>query len=363
MAYEPGSVFKIFSLATLLDVGAITQKTLFFCDGRYEHTTPSGEKIIIKCTGEHGWVNTDKILAYSCNAGAAYASDTVDDDTFYTKICSFGFGTKTGAGVPGETAGSLRPVDEWSARSKPTIAIGQEIAVSALQILRAATAIANDGIMVTPHYVSSFATSDNKLLAQFRVAQPQRVISAQTAVIIRDGMEAGVNRDSGIGWKAGLADVRVGVKTGTAQMIDETTGKYSDTDYIASTLAMLPIEKPSLIIYMAIIRPKGRSYYGAARAAPAVREAAERLVNYLGIKRGKSPQVSRSGVINLRQQTTPTITTVIPNFTGAGKKQLLPLFARNDIRFIVKGDGWVVRQDPPPGTPFRKGMTITLEFE
>jgi len=158
-AYEPGSVFKVFSMAALLDSRAVSVNSVFTCNGYYERVTPRGERIRINCLGVHGRVTPQEILIHSCNAGAAYASDRQEGEAFYSELKAFGFGAKTESGNPGETAGLLQEPGRWSARSKPTIAMGQEIAVSALQMLQAASVIANDGVLVPPRVVSKVVSS------------------------------------------------------------------------------------------------------------------------------------------------------------------------------------------------------------
>jgi cell division protein FtsI (penicillin-binding protein 3) len=361
-AYEPGSVFKVFSISSMLDTGAITPNSTFFCDGQYEQTTNSGEKIAIKCLGAHGTVRPQEIITYSCNAGAAYASDRIDSQTFYTMLQQFGFGNKTGIGLPGETSGFLRPIQRWSGRSKPTIAIGQEISVSALQMVQAATAIANDGLLVPPRIVSKVLNHEGKLVRELQTGFPRQVIKPETAREMRKYMIAAAS-EAGTGKRARVDDISIGVKTGTAQIIDPKTGSYSNTDYIASTLALVPADQPSLILYMVIIRPKGESYLGGRIAAPAIREAAEELADYLGIPRGKSPQVEHSGSVVLNFPPTITIGETMPDLRGYSKKQLLPLLLRDDITVEIDGDGWVKKQSPDPGTALTKDTVIHLELE
>jgi cell division protein FtsI (penicillin-binding protein 3) len=360
-AYEPGSVFKVFSLASLLDAGAITDKTTFMCNGYYERITNRGERIVINCLAAHGPVTTRDIVIYSCNAGANYAADRMETRAFAESLKKLGFGSRTGAGNPGETAGFLRPAERWSDRSKPTIAMGQEISVSALQMLQAATVIANDGILVPPHIVSRFVSADGKNVKPFDAAPPRRILKAETARILRSYMRD-VTSEMGTGWRANVQDLSMAIKTGTAQITDPRTGAYSSTDFIASCIALLPAEAPSLVLYLVIVKPQGE-YLAGRIAAPPIREAAEALVDYLGIPRGRNPQVEHSGSVILPPNNSPVIESTVPDFTGYSKRQILPLILRDDLFIDVLGDGWVKRQDPPPGTPFTEGMTITLELE
>lgn len=362
-SYEPGSVFKIFSIASMLDSGSIMGNTTFICNGHYEHVTTLGERVVINCLSVHGRVSAKEILTYSCNAGVAYASDRIEIDPFYQTLRNMGFGSKIGAGNPGETAGVLASSRQWSARSKPTIAMGQEIAVSAIQILQAATAVANDGLLVQPRVVSMIRSADGKTERTFETSAPRQVIKADTARAIRSYMSDVTSAESGIAWRATMEDLSMSVKTGTAQMIDPLTNTYSETDYIASCIAMLPAESPSLILYMVIVKPQTGSYYGSRIAAPRIREAAEALVDYLGIPRGKNQQIDHAGTIVLESITAPVIDGVVPDFTGYSKRELMSLLLRDDLHIELKGDGWVCYQDPPAGTPLTPNTIITLELE
>lgn len=357
-AYEPGSVFKVFSISALLDSEAITPETVFVCNGQYTR----GDRITIRCLRAHGNVTASDIIVYSCNAGAAYASDRIGAAPFYKALTSFGFGERTGAGNPGETPGYLRPVNNWSERSKPTIAMGQEIGVSALQVLQASTAVANDGMLMPPRFVSRIVSGSGETVREYRVSQPRRIISAETARNMRTYMEEGT-QDLGIGKFARIKDIALAVKTGTAQMIDPETGSYSETDYIASCLALLPAENPSLVLYMVIVKPMGNYYFGSRTAAPAIRETAEALIDYLGIPRGRNPQITHTGEVTIPLSGILTIKDTIPDFTGVSKRDLAPLLLRDDLRLDIRGEGWVVRQTPPPLSPFQSGMTITLYLE
>jgi cell division protein FtsI (penicillin-binding protein 3) len=145
-------------------------------------------------------------------------------------------------------------------------------------------------------------------------------------------------------------------------MIDSATGAYSSTDFIASCIALLPAENPSLVLYLAIIKPQGE-YLGGRIAAPPIREAAEALVDYLGIPRGRNELVNHSGSILLPNNDIPVVQDRVPDFSGYSKRQILPLLLRDDLHIEMTGDGWVSRQSPPPGTPLEPNTTIILELE
>lgn len=356
-AFEPGSTFKVYSIAALMDSGAISANTTFTCNGIY--TPIRGAPI--NCLGNHGRVTAREIIIHSCNAGAAFASDRISSNTFHQLLSSFGFGSRTGSGIPGETAGYLVSSANWSERSKPTISFGQEIAVSAYQILQATSAIANDGILVPPRIVSKIISADGKTVTEWEGGPKRQIISVETARAMRSYM-VDTAAAGAMGWRAGVQDISIGVKTGTAQIIDPVTRRYSDTDFIASCIALLPAENPSLILYLAIIKPQG-VIYGARIAAPAIREAAESLIDYLGIPRGRNPQIDHPPAVNIPTSRLPAVESHVPDFTGLSKRVLLPLLLRDDLNVEIHGDGWVRRQNPPAGTPVTNGMTIILELE
>jgi cell division protein FtsI (penicillin-binding protein 3) len=126
-------------------------------------------------------------------------------------------------------------------------------------------------------------------------------------------------------------------------------------------VALLPAESPSLILYLVIVKPQGDTL-GGRIAAPRIREAAEELINYLGIPRGRSPQIVHTGEVSIPPVPYPVINGAVPDFTGLSKRQLVPLLLRDDLNVQISGDGWVIRQEPPPGTPLTADMIIRLEL-
>ncbi len=361
-AYEPGSVFKVFSIASIMDLGGISPDSTFFCDGAYEREFAEDETVVINCHGTHGEVNAQKILQYSCNAGASYASETVDRTEFYTRLTDFGFGSPTNLPLPGETSGLLQEPSRWSGRTKPTIAIGQEISVSAVQLARAATAISNDGMLLQPHIVKKIVSSDGEVMESNEREAIKRVISPEVARGILLMMESATER-SGTAWRAKIPNVRTSAKTGTAEVIDPESGRYSKEAFIASCLGIFPTDDPQLITYVAIEHPKGEEFYGGRIAAPLVSELGEKLVTYLGIPTSEETVVQHSGVIKLPKLPEIEIDGTLPDLRGFPKRRLLPLLSRDDLDVSFEGEGWVERQVPPPGSPVEEGMDLHLEFE
>jgi cell division protein FtsI (penicillin-binding protein 3) len=362
-AYEPGSVFKIFSIASLLQIGGIDENSTFFCNGFFESNTDGINPVKIKCLGNHGYVNPEAILKYSCNAGAAYASLTVSDETFYQMLKMFDFGERTGVPLPGESRGILSEYRMWSIRSKPTISFGQEISVSAMQVVKAATVFANQGVMLQPQLVSKVIAHDGKSVDRTYREEIRRVLSPEVAESVLHMMTTVTDADGGTGRRAAVDGITMAVKTGTAQTLDKETGKYSDKAFISSCLAIFPAEDPQIIVYNVIENPKRVSYFGGVIAAPLVGDVSDKIVSYLGIPRKGDRVIEHPGKITVNTPAQVKLEERVPDFTGFSKRQLLPLLQDSRVKVLITGDGWVRRQTPPPGTDVTEGMLIKIELE
>jgi len=361
-AYEPGSVFKVFSLSTLLDAGAIKPTDTFNANGAYEHTVAStGEVIRIKDLAVYGRIDVAGILEHSSNAGTGYASDHMEAAPFEAGLRRYGFGTPTGVPLSGETPGLLRPAASWSARSKPTIAIGQEIGVSALQVVQAATVLANDGVMLKPQVVKQIVSASGDVVARGRRTPIRQVIRPETAKIMLDMLQTTV--ELGTGRRAQVEGYDIAGKTGTAQVSDPKTGRYSDQFYLASILLYLPAEKPQYIVYLTIENPLGESYLGGLIAAPVGRSVIEKIIQLRGLPRQGEDVVLHPGSATLAPPAVLVVGDTLPDLRGLSKRSLLPLLAKPGLRVDIRGEGWVVKQSPPPGTPLTDGTVVTVELQ
>lgn len=359
--YEPGSVFKIFTAASYLDSGVISRGTTFICDGAYRTTTNLGEHIVIDCMAHHGTVDVRKALELSCNDAFGQMSDFMTEEMLLSYIHSFGFGKKTGAELSLEEVGIVRSPDspEWSARTKPTMSIGQEISVTALQMIHAASIIANEGVPVKPSLIRRVVDKTGAHTYEHTPEYEARVIKSSVAQYILDCMETTTIR--GNGQKAGIKDITLGTKTGTAQIAGPRG--YSDTDFLASCISIFPVEEPQIILYLVIEKPQGE-YLGGRIAAPVIRKAADEIVNHLGITREGAASVTHSGHISIPESEPLVLGSLVPDFTDRPLSDIVPLLEqRPDITFEIQGHGYVQRQIPEPGTVCTEGMTIELYLE
>lgn len=363
VAYEPGSVFKIFTIAMLYDAGLLRKTDTFVCDGIYEKMMKSGEKIRIRCLDHHGRITAEQALQYSCNDVLAQISDRAEsDEAFMASIKRLGFGQKTGIELPGETIGSVKDPSNrlWSARSRPTIAIGQEISVSALQMLQAAMAIANLGVPLQPSIIKKITDKDGNIIYEHKAELKERLFSESTAKYVLNCMETTATK--GTGAKAHLNDISIGVKTGTAQMTDKNTGRYSDTDFVSNCMAVFPVENPQIVLYIVVQKAKGETYAGRI-VAPVIKKAADIIIDHLGMSRGDAASFEHDGRITIDSHKEMAIGKTVPDFTGKSKRDLLPLTKRTDIQLKINGYGWVTSQSPSPGTPVTENMIIELNLE
>lgn len=361
-AYEPGSVFKVFSVASFLELGGIDYNNYFYCDGYYELDYPNGQKERIKCLGSHGSVNAQKIIQYSCNAGAAYASETVDEHSLYQMLRLFGFGEPTGLPCPGESFGLINDPESWSLRSKATIAFGQELSVSAVQIAAAATVFANDGFLLKPHLIKKIVDPEGKVLSESAREPLRQVLSPGTAKYMLGIMET-ATAEEGTATRAAIDGVRISAKTGTAQMLDRKTGTYSENAFVASCLAIFPTDDPRVICYVVIDNPKKGETYGGRIAAPIIHDLALELIPYLKIPREGEMVVGHEGYLTVKKTEPLSLGDTMPDLTGLSKRQIMSLFYQKNLTFTIRGNGWVAKQEPAPGTPLTENTRIILELE
>lgn len=279
-AFEPGSVMKIFSAAAAVESEHCSSNTIFYCEkGRYRI---GGN--IIHDAGSHSyeWLTLFQIVKYSSNIGVVKVVEKIGKNALYSTLTNFGFGQKTGVDCPAETAGSLSTASRWKTIDTAAIAFGQGVAVSAIQLATATSAIANNGIMMKPYVVKAVMGENERILKHFKPHVIRRAISAITARAVTEMMIAVVQK-GGTGVNAALDSYLVCGKTGTAQKLDPD-GRYSNERFIASFIGFAPAYNPRITVLVSIDEPTQGGYYGGSVAAPAFRKITNETLNYLNVE-------------------------------------------------------------------------------
>lgn len=258
--YEPGSTGKVMTMAAALEEKTVTPTTIF--------SVPYGLYRAGKTFHDHEHhatqhLTTTGILAVSSNTGSIKVGETLGSEKLYDYLTKFGIGSKTGSGLPGESAGILRPVKTWSGTTAPTVAFGQGYSLTAMQATSVFATIANGGVRVSPTVIAG--TSDSS--GHFTPAGNRdsvRVIGEDTAAKLRTMMESVVSAN-GTAPSAAIPGYRVAGKTGTAQRVDPMTGKYSG--YTASFIGFAPADSPRYVINVTLQRPRN-GHYGGSLCGP-----------------------------------------------------------------------------------------------
>jgi cell division protein FtsI (penicillin-binding protein 3) len=229
-------------------------------------------------------LNVSQILAQSSDVGAIKIALRLQAPSFYDYIRAFGFGTPTGVDLPGESKGLLRPLENWGSFSIGSISMGQEIGVTPIQLIAAVSAIANGGLLYKPHVVAQLQRAGHALQVDdvLEPMEPKRVIRPETAATLRRLMEGVVLE--GTGPKARLDGWTSAGKTGSAQKIDPSTGRYSRTQFIASFTGFAPINNPAVAILVSLDSPVGQ-HEGGRGGRPCFKRIAEAVLTYLDVPR------------------------------------------------------------------------------
>ncbi|WP_038359712.1 penicillin-binding protein [Borrelia hispanica] len=361
LTYEPGSINKIFTVAILLDSGLLKPNEKFLDNGIYQKKFKSGEIIIIKTLNPpYDYIDLSGILLYSSNVGIAHITDKINNEYFYNKLIDFGFGERVGFPFPGETKGILNHHSKWSGRSKATIGFGQEIGVSAIQILQAASVLSNKGIMLKPKIIKKISNEMQDTIQEFSKEEIKKVISEHTAKEVLKLMREVVNK-GGIP-KLKTKNLSISAKSGTSQVIDQNTGKYSDEDYTSSILVIYPTEDPKYIIYVVYRYPK-KIIYGTRIAAPMARE----IINLIEQKNNKEEynKIKISSKISIPKPIIKhNIKETLPNLKGLSKRDLMKILKDYiNIKIHIKGNGFVYKQSHSPNTKLKdiKELEIILQ--
>jgi cell division protein FtsI (penicillin-binding protein 3) len=278
--YEPGSTFKLITLAAAIDQGIARLDDVYDCENG--SIVLAGHRI-----HDHkrfGLLRVSEILAKSSNVGAIKIAVRLGEQKFYDYIHAFGFGQLTGLDLPGESRGILRPLERWSPISIGAVAMGQEVGMTPMQLLTAVSAIANGGSLYKPHVVQSIGAggSAGGQTSLSELAEPRQVIRPETAATLTRAMEGVIL--AGTAPLARLDGWTAAGKTGSAQKIDPVTHRYSPTQFIASFTGFAPINNPAVTILIALDSPVGL-HEGGSVAAPVFKRIAEQVLPYLEVPR------------------------------------------------------------------------------
>jgi cell division protein FtsI (penicillin-binding protein 3) len=245
-----------------------------------------------------GILTTKGIITKSSNIGAAKVGIRLGQDRLYDYVCDFGFGRRTGISLPGEVAGILHPVKDWTKVSIAQIPMGQGVAVTRLQMITAMCAIANDGCSMHPMLVSRLEDRDGDVMAQYKPQVVRQVISPATAKLMVEVLKTVVSPE-GTAPGAAMKDYTVAGKTGTAQKVEN--GVYAEHKFISSFIGFFPADDPQLCISIVMDEPK-EGYYGGQICGPVFKEVAERCASYLNIPSDKNLEspVSSPPLVNAR---------------------------------------------------------------
>ena len=364
--YEPGSVMKIFSVASLLDNDDITKNDFFYCNGSY---TDNG--VTVNCTGVHGSVNYYGIFKYSCNSGMLQAAKRIKDVDFYHYLKLFGFGLRTTVLLPGEQPGLFRDIENWNFRSMMSIPIGQELSVNALQIVRASTTFLNDGIMIEPYIVKNIVDKNNKIIKTYDRKEVRRVlkegISQKVITAMKGATEAG-----GSAGKLNVEGIQFAAKSGTAQVFDTRLNQYSSKNFTSSLIVFFPFEKPKYILYIVFFNPKSKynevqnsvaPAWGGIIGAETINYFLGSLTSYLEINPTINYQISEKEISQNREfSKVKSLPIIMPDVKGLSAGDVMDIFSLVNIKFKISGSGRVINQSPDAGATLNSGATIKLEL-
>ncbi|MBF1729357.1 MAG: PASTA domain-containing protein [Veillonella sp.] len=358
--YEPGSTFKPIIASAALAAGKWKLDTVYNDKGAFA----ANGHIIRNWNGEgYGPVRLLDILKYSINTGMAEIGTLTGADILSKYIRDYGFGSETGIELPGEGAGILYNPEDMSKLDVATMSIGQGIAVTPLQMVRAFGALSNGGAMMKPHIIKSYSNSQGDVTSTTETSVVGQPVPAETAKTIVDILEKEVSE--GGGTKAMVEGYHFGGKTGTAQKLDTKHGGYLDGQYIASFIGFGPVEDPKFVVLVVIDDPQKGSYYGSQIVAPVFKDIVSQLVRYYQM----SPSVKDGATVAaVPAAKLPAVkpngdgSVVLPDFRGYTFGEVRDWLHTAGLYFKPDGTGKAISQEQLPGTVVSPGTPIVVQF-
>jgi len=398
--YEPGSTFKLITLAAAFDQGLIRAEEVFDCENGA--VTVAGH--LIHDHKRYGMLTVADILANSSDVGAIKIALRLGSPKFFDYIKGFGFGTPTGVDLPGESRGLLHRLDHWGSYSIASVSMGQEVGVTPLQIVTAVSAIANGGLLYKPYLVQKMMRGNQVLAFEGpETDEAKRVVRPETAATLRRLMEGVILH--GTGKAARLDGWTAAGKTGTAQKIDPATGRYSPKNVIASFAGFAPVNNPAVTVLVTVDSPGGFPHDGATVAAPVFKKIAEQVLPYLDVARDVpfSPQLMQTAYstkmddeaalddlapidfsapledtresvkANSTQTTLQKLPEVmmavdeggdiaVPDFTGKTMREVTDGCLKLGLNPVLVGSNLAIQQVPAAGAKVRRGTKVTVQF-
>jgi stage V sporulation protein D (sporulation-specific penicillin-binding protein) len=352
--YEPGSTFKIVTASAALAEGVVKPQDAFYDPGYIKVADR-----YIRCwyDGGHGSQTFAEVVMNSCNPGFVEVGLRVGIQKFYQYVKAFGFGEPTGIDLPGEAAGILIPEKKATNLNIATMAIGQSIAVTPIQLLTAVAAVANGGTLLKPQIVREIRDSSGNLVKGFEPVPVRRVLSPEVAREVGGLLESVVQK--GTGRNAFIEGYRVAGKTGTAQVVGEGGG-YVTGRYVASFAGFAPVEDPRVAALVMVAEPKGGIYYGSQVAAPVFAAVVRDTLHYLrvppvpGLKKPKDPFVYEE----------PRFKVKVPAVVNYPVDEAISRLVQAGLTYRTYGEGSIVyAQTPEPGVEVQNGTAVILNLE
>lgn len=366
--FEPGSTYKIVAATAALESGKINLFDEFNC----EEGKVKIDGWTISDHEQFGVLTFPQIIANSSNVGVIKIAQKLGKDPLYNTSRSFGFGTYTGIGFPGESQGILRKKSDWNHMSIASVSIGYEVAVTALQIASAYSAIANGGVLLKPQLVKQIINEDGSVAYRSKPESIRKIAKSSVMMNMKHILEKVV--DEGTGVKADIEGWTIAGKTGTA--IKYLNGSYSNK-YISNFAGFFPSENPQVVGVVVLDEPNHGLHWGGYGAAPLFRRIAERIINLDdSFKHYKN---EKSYLKNLaaakKNNTLPSLITknvykaytdgyvIIPDVRGMSIKKAKRLLIKNGLKPKFTGSGKVAWQSPRPGSKELPGSSLTMSLK
>jgi len=376
--FDPGSTFKPFLAAAALEEKAVNESTRLNCEnGAYA----VNDRVFHEANRKrHGTLTFPEVIKYSSNIGCIKVAERLGKEHFYEYITKFGFGARTGVDLPGESRGLLRPVRNWTRVDMSTVAFGQGISVTALQLITALSAIANDGVLMKPLIVRAVVDKKGQIIRGNTPVTVRRVISSGTAKRLARIMTSVVQDDDGTGKNARIANITVAGKTGTSQKFDAARRAYSSERVRTSFMGFFPAENPQITMMIVLDEPKIDKWGGMA-SAPVFRGIGEQILNCIKTDlRGRSPDPPPRETERIQPPegvklvSAPTLLlsgtrpeseegdALMPDFRGMTMREALKRAREKGIELNMSGNGWAVSQNPLPGTAVKERRLCSVSF-